>query len=141
MSAFLKRVIFGCLFAAFAMYSAYVYTAGTRITQAVVLSDEVREGYGLFQSHNCTACHQFYGLGGYMGPDLTNVVSTEGKGPFYARAFLQAGTARMPNFGLTAREIDSLIAFLKYVDSTGKYPLETYRIRWYGTVEDASERR
>ena len=42
---------------------------------------------------------------------------------------------------LTAREIDALIAFLTYVDSTGKYPLGPYRIRWYGTVEDASERR
>jgi nitric oxide reductase subunit C len=136
MSRWTKRAIFCALFTAFAGYTGYVYTAGTRIAPQAAVSQQVLAGYESFQQHNCIACHQFYGLGGYMGPDLTNVVSTPGKGPIYARVFLRAGTARMPDFGLSEPEIDALIAFLEYVDATGKYPLQSYRIRWYGTVDD-----
>jgi nitric oxide reductase subunit C len=75
-----------------------------------------------------------------MGPDLTNVVSTPGKGPLYARVFLRVGTGRMPNFGLSEKEIDALIAFLEYVDATGKYPLQSYRVHWYGIVDDGNDR-
>jgi nitric oxide reductase subunit C len=140
MSTLQKLAALGGLCAAFVAYSAYVYTAGTRVPQPVALTDSVHDGYRLFQQHNCIACHQFYGLGGYMGPDLTNVISSEGKGPLYARAFMQAGTARMPDFALSERELDALIAFLEYVDAAGTYPAENYTIRWYGTVENADER-
>jgi nitric oxide reductase subunit C len=133
----LRLLIVGFLCAAFFAYSAYVYTVGTRLTQPVAYTDAVRDGQGLFQKHNCIACHQFYGLGGYMGPDLTNVISSPGKGPLYARALMTAGTARMPNFHLSAAELDALIAFLEYADASGKYPAEAYEIRWYGTLEHA----
>lgn len=96
------------------------------------MSDEARHGQFLFQQHNCVACHQFYGLGGYMGPDLTNVVSNRGSA--YARAFLMSGTQRMPNFNLNDAELDALLAFLEFVDTTGRYPADKYQINWYGTV-------
>jgi nitric oxide reductase subunit C len=95
--------------------------------------------FRLFQERNCTACHQFYGLGGYMGPDLTNVISTTGKGPLYARVFIQFGTAKMPNFHLTGAEVDAMIAFLEYVDASGKYPAQDHKITWLGTVELQNE--
>lgn len=72
----------------------------------------------LYQKHNCTACHQLYGLGGYLGPELTTVISQKGKGELYAKAFLQSGTQRMPNFHLTGEEVQDLLEFLTYVDST-----------------------
>jgi cytochrome c1 len=53
----------------------------------------------------------------------------------YAGAFVKNGTARMPNFNLTDEETDAVIAFLTYVDASGKYPAENYRISWYGAVE------
>ena len=74
------------------------------------MSDEARSGQQLFQESNCIACHQFYGLGGYMGPDLTNVISNRGEA--YSRAFISAGTASMPNFGLNQEEVTALVAFL-----------------------------
>ena len=76
-------------------------------------------------------------LGGYMGPDLTNVASK--KGSAYARAFLMSGTRRMPNFNLNDAELDAMIAYLEFVDSTGRYPAEEYRIRWFGTVVQNDE--
>lgn len=116
----------------FVFYSAYVYTTGTEASNIPRANDEARYGQQLFQRHNCVACHQFYGLGGYMGPDLTNVISK--RGPEYARALLASGTSRMPNFDLNAEEIDALLAFLTFVDKTGTYPPENYEITWFGTV-------
>ena len=40
----------------------------------------------------------------------------------------------MPNFNLNDHELDAMVAFLEFVDSTGRYPAEEYRIRWFGTV-------
>lgn len=97
-----------------------------------VMNDQARQGQSIYQQHNCVACHQFYGLGGYMGPDLTNVISNRGEA--YARAFIMNGTVAMPNFGLTDDEIDGLLAYLSFVDKTGTYPAENYDVRWYGVV-------
>lgn len=101
------------------------------------MGDEARAGQALFQKHNCIACHQFYGLGGYMGPDLTNVISN--KGSPYARAFLMSGTQRMPNFNLNETELDEMVAFLEFVDTMGRYPANEYQINWYGTVVENDE--
>ena len=118
--------------ATFAVYSAAVYTSGTETPHLEPISDDARTGQMAFQQYNCIACHQFYGLGGYMGPDLTNVISN--RGPALARAFIASGTATMPNFHLNQTEIDALIAYLSFVDGTGRYPPENYRVTWYGTV-------
>jgi nitric oxide reductase subunit C len=134
-----KRAIVLSLLVAFMGYSMYVYTAGTSLPQAVSLDARVTAGQQVFQEYNCTACHQIYGLGGYMGPDLTNVISAPGKGPLYAQVFIRNGTARMPDFHLTEEQVDAVTAFLAYVDASGKYPADKYRIRWYGTVETTNE--
>ncbi|MFQ6005402.1 MAG: c-type cytochrome [Woeseia sp.] len=117
---------------AFVPYSAYVYTRGTEALHVAPMTSQARYGQQLFQEYNCIACHQFYGLGGYMGPDLTNVISN--KGPAYARAFLTSGTRSMPNFKLSESEKDAMVAYLGFVDSTGRYPAEKSRVNWYGTV-------
>ena len=125
-------MIFGAMCLAFALYSARVYTGGTATTHDAPMTDAARYGQQVYQDYNCVACHQFYGLGGYMGPDLTNVISTRGEA--YSRAFISAGTAAMPNFNLSVEEVDGLIAYLAFVDTTGTYPAKNYDIRWYGTV-------
>ena len=132
-----NRAMFMTLCLAFIPYSVYVYTRGTEASHVAPMSDEARVGQQLFQEHNCVACHQFYGLGGYMGPDLTNVVSNRGSA--YARAFLMSGTQRMPNFNLNDAELDAMIAFLEFVDTTGRYPADEYRVNWFGTVVQNDE--
>ena len=111
---------------AFIPYSLYVYTRGTEASHIEPMSDEARYGQALFQKHNCVACHQFYGLGGYMGPA-------------YTRAFLMSGTQRMPNFNLNDAELDAMVAFLEFVDTTGRYPASEYQIKWYGTVVENND--
>ena len=132
-----NRAIFATLCLSFVFYSAYVYTMGTEASHLTPISDEARHGQELFQQHNCIACHQFYGLGGYMGPDLTNVISRYS--PVYARAFLVAGTARMPDFNLADEEVDALVAYLEFVDTTGTYPPQNYEVTWFGTVRQEDD--
>ncbi len=129
-----KRAIMAAFCAAFAVYSIFVYTTATERPESGASSPRVNNGLALFQKHNCIACHQFYGLGGYMGPDLTNVISAPGKGAEYARAFIENGTDRMPDFELNAAEVDDLVDFLKFVDTSGTYPTRAPVIRWNGTV-------
>ncbi|MFT5141361.1 MAG: nitric oxide reductase subunit C [Rhodothermales bacterium] len=127
-----NRAIFSTLTAIFLAYSAYVWTHGTNAPQSAIATEQVRHGQTLYQQNNCHTCHQIYGLGGYMGPDLTNVISQYGDA--YARAFLIAGTERMPDFGLSDSEMDDLVAFLEFVDTMGTYQSPAYELNWYGTV-------
>lgn len=98
------------------------------------MSAETHQGKLLFQKYNCTACHQLYGLGGYMGPDLTNVMSRQNGNEMYIRVFLQNGTQRMPNFHLSDNEIISLTAYLRYVDKTGISPVKKFETNYDGTI-------
>ena len=67
-------------------------------------------------------------------PDLTNVVSAPDKGAEYARAFIENGTDRMPNYNFTTTEIDDLVHFLEFVAASGQYPARDPVIRWNGMV-------
>ncbi len=132
--SFLKRGLLLSYCAAFAVYSVYVWTAGTDLPRSRPADPQVAAGFALFQDKNCVACHQFYGLGGHMGPDLTNVISAPDKGADYARAFIESGTSKMPDYGFDDAEVDALIRFLEFADSAGTYPPRRPEITGYGTV-------
>jgi nitric oxide reductase subunit C len=82
------------------------------------MSSEAHEGRVLYQELNCSSCHQIFGLGGYLGPELTNVISTEGKGKAYVAAFLNYGPGQMPDFHLDSLQTRKIIAYLSYIDSS-----------------------
>lgn len=129
-----KRLVFLLLSLAFALYTIFVYTSGTTLhNSGATLSPLADEGKLLWQKHNCTACHQLFGLGGYLGPDLTNVISAKGKGPAYVKALLLSGIGAMPRFDFTAREQNAIVEFLTYVDRSGKFPNKDVRPTWYGS--------
>jgi nitric oxide reductase subunit C len=115
-----KIAAFSILFIAYAIYSLTVYTKGTEISLAVTPDEkaEINKGKDLFQQYNCIACHQLYGLGGYLGPELTTAYSDKQRGEAYMKAFLMAGGTRMPNYHFNDNEVRSIISFLKYVDRT-----------------------
>ncbi len=110
-----KGYIFLFLFLSFFVYSIFVYTEGTKVDE-IIMSTEAVRGKLLYQNYNCTACHQIYGLGGYLGPDLTNVVSKRKNSELVMRALLKFGSQRMPNYHLNESEINDIISYLKYVD-------------------------
>lgn len=118
-----NRWVMASLLIMFAIYNIVVYTQGTS-NNTPIMSEQAIHGEELYQEHNCTACHQFYGLGGYLGPDLTNVISAQYKGPEYVKAFLNSGVKSMPKFNFTEKEKDALAQFLTEVDQTGYYPIK-----------------
>ncbi len=60
-----------------------------------------------------------YGLGGYLGPDLTNLVSSKGKSEAYILALIQTGNLQMPSYNLSEDEKRELMEFLKSTDASG----------------------
>ncbi len=107
------------LLSLFSGYTYFVYTDGTSIPENTqTITSEAQKGKLLYQKLNCTSCHQLYGLGGYLGPDLTNTMSENEKGEQFTKAIMKSGTKRMPDFKLTTNEIDQLLAYLKYVNQT-----------------------
>ena len=130
-----KRLIFWSLMVAFACYSFLIYTSGTEYTKGIEsYTESAQEGKMVFHKYNCISCHQIYGLGGYMGPDLTNVMTSQGKGRPYASAFIKAGTAKMPQFDLTENELNALLDYLEYVGQAGDYPVTGFESTWYGDI-------
>ena len=105
----------------FCIYNVLVYTSQDR-KQPIKLSSKASQGQQLWQNNNCWSCHQIYGLGGYLGPDLTNIYSSPKKGENYIKVFLNSGLKAMPKFNFSEKEKDALVAYLKYIDSTGYYP-------------------
>jgi len=135
-----RRTIHFVLVALFVLASAITYTSATGVRDDRAVYDAAAErGSQLYREFNCTACHQFYGLGGYMGPDLTNVTSTPGKGPGFARGIILHGTQRMPALGITPGQADDIVAFLRAVDATGTYPIRHIELTPWGTYRSMHE--
>ena len=113
-----RRLTLFILLAILLPYNFQVYTRWTSsFNNQNSLSKHASEGKLLWQQKNCASCHQIYGLGGYLGPDLTNVISS--KGMDYARTFIETGTQKMPNLHLNKIEIDSIEFQCIPMNSTG----------------------
>ena len=102
------------------VYSIFVFTYGTNTSIKYNPTEQVQIAYGkkLFQQHNCIACHQVYGLGGYLGSDLTIAYSDSKRGEVYIKTVLKNGSVVMPKFNFSEKEINAITFYLKYVDST-----------------------
>lgn len=123
------RFLLFLLCAVFAVYSGLVYTAAP--TGGEVASSEVRSGMRVWQANNCASCHQLYGLGGYLGPDLTNVHGQKGEARI--RTFVRFGTGRMPALALNDADLDALVAFLAWIDRSGESKVREGHVHWTGT--------
>lgn len=118
----------------FSIYNYIIYNTEGYVA-VENLSPVAVKGQQLFQSNQCWSCHQLYGLGGYLGPDLTNVYSDKRKGPLYIKAFLNSGVKSMPQFHFSEGEKDALVEYLKQVDETGIYPNYNAKIEPTGWVK------
>lgn len=126
-----KVMIVVLLLIGYAGYSINIYTDLPQ--ENLKHNVQVEKGKQLWQSYNCIACHQVYGLGGFLGPDLTNTFSL--KGPAYIKAFLQTGTNVMPDFNLNDEEIEAIITYMKDIDRTGIAAPSSFKLRLNGTIE------
>ncbi len=122
------------LIAIFCGYNFLIYTSKEKEIP-VKLSLQAIHGQKLWQNNNCWSCHQIYGLGGYLGPDLTNIYSNKNKGENYIKAFLNSGIKSMPKFNFSEDEKDAIVTYLKVIDSTGYYPNHEAEINSSGWVK------
>ena len=120
-NSFVYPIIFLCLISAFSVYNYTIYTSKTDYG-SIQLSEKALNGESIWLQNNCNSCHQLYGLGGYLGPDLTNVYSNRNENEYYIKAMLSSGVKTMPKFNFNMLEKEALIQFLKEVDQTGYYP-------------------
>ena len=122
------------------VYTYFVYTQKSVSKYSnKTISPLACEGKTVFQKYNCISCHQLYGLGGYLGPDLTNVISS--KGVPYVRVIIKNGTLKMPNLNVTDNEIEALVEFFSSADSSGIFPLKEFGTTWYGTIIPKTEKK
>ncbi|MCU0359197.1 MAG: cytochrome c [Bacteroidia bacterium] len=113
------RITYVLLCSLFIWYTFNIYARAGEKRADDFDTNKAASGRLVWQNYNCQACHQLYGLGGYLGPDLTNVYSAGGKGEDYIKALIKSGTKQMPGFHLTELEMEQLMEFLKSTDASG----------------------
>ncbi len=121
--------VLGCGYVMMTFLVATLPSGSTAITPA---APELAEGVEIWRSAGCIACHSIYGLGGHVGPDLTNAVSRLNEEAVAAK--ILAGSDKMPRFVLSDDTTAKLVAWLSYIDHTGVYPLPGRLSPGYGDL-------
>lgn len=129
-----KYLLVSGLLVSFVIYTSFIYRQPI-VPELPENSRAVMIGKMIWQEKNCSACHQIYGLGGFLGPDLTNIYSSSGKGPLYIRAFVSVGTRIMPSFQLSEEEMNALLQYLRHVDASGKSDPKQFKVNYDGTID------
>lgn len=130
------KFIFITLCLLFFAYSLSIYLKPFSIKDNVRFNKvKAAEGRIVWQEYNCQSCHQLYGLGGYLGPDLTNIISNPNKGEKLIRIIVKSGVKQMPAFKMNENELIALIEFLKSVDASGVSDPRKFNITNDGMIE------
>ncbi len=121
-----KRALLASLVACFVIQTCLVYLDPS---ESPPLSETANEGRRIWHRYNCQSCHQFYGFGGFLGPDLTN--ASPRLTPQRLHRLLTEGSGLMPAYGLPANEIAAVGAFLSAMNETGQGQAKV-RLRGFG---------
>lgn len=114
-----RRVLLAVLALTFVGQTWLVYADdGTEVR----LEGDALAGSHLWHDNGCQTCHQLYGYGGFIGPDLTNLRSRLGAAGMAARLddVLVTGPGQMPDFSMTPADRTRMGDFLSAMDRTGK---------------------
>jgi nitric oxide reductase subunit C len=109
-----KTWMLGILALCFVIQTYLVYSDPT---ETRVLEGEELAGRRVWLANNCQACHQLYGFGGFLGPDLTNAASRLQKPQLADR--LALGEGQMPKYDLPEDDVEALWKFLSAMNETG----------------------
>ena len=129
-----KRIFF-VLFVCFIAFSVWIHAIPlfSRRPYSEKELHLVAEGRLVWQKYNCHTCHQLYGLGGYLGPDLTNVYSKTASNEAYIKGIIKSGVKQMPAFEISEEEMNALLQFLKNVNQSGSSNPQDYQPEILGT--------
>lgn len=122
----MPSIVFTVLCLAFIIYTFSIYFDDAEKSSVATQHTKAGEGKLVWQKHNCQSCHQLYGLGGYLGPDLTNV-SSKIANDIALEAIISSGNERMPSYHMDKTEMQALLAFLHAMDATGNADPRNFR--------------
>ena len=105
-----KKAALACLVVAFGVQTTLVYTDERQDP----LSEDALRGRTLWHQNACQVCHQLYGQGGFLGPDLTNAASRVDASRL--ESLLTVGSGQMPAYRFTDEQIADLAAYLEALD-------------------------
>jgi nitric oxide reductase subunit C len=105
-----KKVMLSVMVVCFAIQTGLVYSDDVDLT----LSEDAVQGRKLFHDGSCQVCHQLWGQGGFLGPDLTNAASRLDETRLVS--LLTVGSGQMPAFNYSAEQIGQVRAFLEEID-------------------------
>lgn len=110
------RYVFIALVISFIIFNIRIYSIPE---YDEINSQNIASGKEIWQQNNCHTCHQLYGLGGYLGPDLTNVVAKPGYSQEHLKGIIKNGIFQMPGFNLSNQELNDLLLFLEAANQSG----------------------
>ena len=127
-------IFFFAIFVGLTAHSHYYMR--TTSTDESTLTESVARGKHVWEKNSCINCHTLLGEGAYFAPELGNVWKRYGgvEDKETARDSIKAwmaaqptgieGRRQMPQFNLTDKELDDLVAFLKYTSeiNAAKWP-------------------
>lgn len=102
----------------FLVNSIYIYTSKMD-PSGVVYSPQSDRGRMVWQKNQCQTCHQLFGLGGYLGPDLTHLMEDTLRGRMVLRSVVNNAPKQMPQYRLSEEEISSISFFLQTISMSG----------------------
>ena len=105
-----KKIMLGVLAACFAVQTVLVYSDDVDLQ----LTEQAIEGRRLFHEKACQVCHQLWGQGGFLGPDLTNSASRVDETRL--ASLLTVGSGQMPALRFDSEQILAMRAFLEELD-------------------------
>lgn len=109
----------GLVAACFFIQALFVwFDVGPRPGSTHAITAQARQGQALFRSHGCQSCHALFGMGGFLGPDLTNAAARVPPARF--DELLQSGSGPMPAYHLQAPDRAALWAYLQALDASGQ---------------------
>ncbi len=127
--------VFIFLSALFLAYSFSIYLQPLSEKKVLGFNQQkAADGRLIWQKYNCQSCHQLFGLGGYLGPDLTNTISNPNKGENFMRAMIQSGIKQMPAFHIPENELTDLFEFLKSTNASGVADPRKFNTNAFGMI-------
>ncbi|CAG4883110.1 Nitric oxide reductase subunit C [Georgfuchsia toluolica] len=127
-----RNIFFGGTLFGFLLFLGLTFNTQKQLPQrdqrAQLSNPQVAAGKNVWETNNCIGCHTLLGEGAYFAPELGNVYKR--RGPEFIKAWIKAqptgvpGRRQMPQFNLSDKELDDLVAFLKYASeiNTAKWP-------------------
>ena len=112
----IRKLVMTVLVSTFLVQGWFVYTDKMG-RQNPALSQGAQHGQQIWRTQNCQTCHQLFGLGGFLGPDLTHVTERFPRDAFGST--LQNSPSPMPVYNLGEADMKDLYTFLQRINQAG----------------------